>query len=699
MFSFKEIPFIKLLLPFILGIYSGIYFISVFWLNLLILLLIWVALFVIAHKIIGKIYRYRFLLGTLIFIGFFGLGVMITNFHKPHFDGHIKGEKSLLIISGSWKTTKRYYKAEALIIPTDIEMKESFVSPGKAMLYIPKDSTVELPKIGDRIITKQEIRKITPPKNPYEFDYAKYLYNNRIIGNIYLKNNDYLIAGQSNVFTSKRVFNNWKQRITQIINKQPMSMDTKALLQALLLGEKSNLDPEIKQAYVSAGAMHVLAVSGLHVGIVLLFINFFFKVFEFKKRGKYYHITKSAIILLIIWIFAGITGFSPSITRATTMFSFLVVGKALNRNTNIYNSLAIAAFVLLFHNPFALLSVGFQLSFLAVFGIAFFHPKIYPLIYFKNTLARKTWELTSVSISAQLTTFPLALLYFHQFPVYFLLSNLVVIPFAFIIVISGLVLIMVSPFQMVSGYLAYALDHVVHLLNYLVLSVEKLPYYKIGQVSISTAETLLIYLLIAIATLYFIYKNVRYLIFSLFLAVIILSTNLNKKVENLNQNRLTFYAIYNHTAIDCVKDNKHIFIGDSSLINQPYKINYHCANHWNIRGLSPTENTQKAILNKKNNYPLYKLLISENHLIFNHTLICINHSSHDLKYMQHFKNRVLFINNYFFKSWKHIEQYDHILLNNNLFYYKDRVHLNTILENTKASFHNLSSGGSISYEL
>ena len=172
-----------------------------------------------------------------------------------------------------------------------------------------------------------------------------------------------------------------------------------------------------------------------------------------------------------------------------------------------------------------------------------------------------------------------------------------------------------------------------------------------------------------------------------------------KKVGNLDQNRLTFYSIYNHTAIDCVKDKKHIFISDSSLVYQTQKINYHCANHWNIRGLSPIEDTQKVILNKKTKYPLFKLLISETHLIFDNTLICVNHSSHELNSVQHFKKRILFVNNYFFKSWNHIEQYDHILLNNNLFNYKDTVLLNGILENTKVSFHNLNSGGSISYEL
>ena len=689
MFSFKEIPFIKLLFPFVLGIISGIYFIHIAWYFLFIALLVWLVLFGYSHKKWGNIYQNRIHLGSLLFAGFFVLGTMIVNYYTPQ----TKLNKKAFIVSGPWKATTRYFKTEALI-----EAEKTFFNPGKVMLYIPKDLLSALPEIGDRILTTKEIRTVAGQKNPYQFNYAGYLYQKGIIGTVYLKKNDFINTGKSNRFSTKRRFNRLKQKLARIINKQPMSAETKALLEALLLGEKSNLDPEIKKAYTSAGAMHVLAVSGLHVGIILLFINFFFRAFEFRKRGKTYYVTKSIIILLIIWIFAGITGFSPSITRATTMFSFLVVGKSLNRNTNIYNSLAIAAFVLLFNNPFALLSVGFQLSFLAVFGIAFFHPKIYPLIYFKNTLARKTWELTSVSISAQLTTFPIALLYFHQFPVYFLLSNLVVIPFAFIIVISGLTLILISPFQLVSGYLAFALDHVVYLLNYLVLSVEKLPYYKIGQVSITNTETFLIYFFITTAALYLIFKNVRYLLVSLFLSAILLSVNLYKKIENMNQNRLTFYSIYKHTAIDLVKGNKHIFIGDSSLINQPAKITYHCANHWNARGLSPIEYTQKAILNKKNNYSLYKLLTSKNHLIYNHTLICINHSSHDLKYNHYFKNSILFVNNYYYKSWDRMEQYDYILLNNNLFSHKDSIPLNVASGNTKTRWHNINSGGSFSYE-
>jgi len=690
MFSFKEIPFVKLLLPFILGIISGIYFFHIAWYVLFIVLLGWLALFVYSHKKWGKIHRRRTQLGGLLFAGFFVLGTMLVNFHRPQ----PKLNKSVFILSGQWKATNKYFKAEALI-----ETEKSLFNPGKILIYLPKDSLLALPEIGDRIITTKEIRTVAGPKNPYQFNYADFLYQKGIVGSIYLKKDGYINTGQSSRFRTKKKFNQLKLKLTQIIDKQPMSPETKALLQALLVGEKSNLDPEIKRAYTSAGAMHILAVSGLHVGIVLLFVNFFFKIFEFKKTGKRYRIIKSAITLIIIWTFAGITGFSPSITRATTMFTFLVVGSALNRNANIYNSLAIAAFVLLFYNPYTLLSVGFQLSFLAVFGIVYFQPKIVTLLYFKNILLRKTWELTAVSLSAQLTTFPIALLYFHQFPVYFIFSNIVVIPFAFIIVISGLTLILISPFQLVSGYLAYALDHVVHLLNYLVLKVEDLPYHKIGGVAIGNTETIFIYLFIALAAIFLIYKKVRFLISSLLVLILLVSLSLYKKTGNINRNKLTFYSIYNHTAIDFAQNNKHIFVGDSLLLNQDSKISFNCKNHWNVLGLSPIENTPKATLGTSSEYPEMDLILTKNHLLYKYTLICVNHSSHDLNSVQHFKTRILFVNNYFFKSWNKIEQYDYILLNNNLFNYKDTTLLNSILEKTNASFHNLNSGGSFSYEL
>jgi competence protein ComEC len=381
------------------------------------------------------------------------------------------------------------------------------------------------------------------------------------------------------------------------------------------------------------------------------------------------------------------------------MFSFLVVGKALNRNANIYNSLSIAAFVLLFINPFTLLSVGFQLSFLAVFGIAFFYPKIYPLFYFKNKLLRKSWELTSVSLSAQLTTFPIALLYFHQFPVYFLISNLVVIPFAFIIVISGLILLMISPFETIAGTFAYFLDQVVMLLNYLVLKVEHLPFYKIGGISINNAETILIYFTIGFITIFLLYNKVRYLISSLLILILLFSFGLYKKAQHINQNKLVFYSIYNHTAIDLIQNNNHIFIGDSLLLKQNSKITYHCQNYWNTMGLSLIDNTPKVQLHNPSAYPGMNLILSENHIQFKNTLICINHSSHKSGQMQHFKNKILLIDNKAFSNPENSSYYQFIILNNKALnrIIKNKTELN--LTGQIKQSHNLITAGYLSLDL
>jgi competence protein ComEC len=690
MFSFKEIPFTKLLLPFVLGIIAGINFISVNWFYLFPIVLICFALFVYSHNKWGKVYRKRIYPGILLFAAFFILGLMITEYHRPQ-PGIYQND---FIISNSWKATHKYFKAEALI-----ESDNRFFYSGKVMIYLPKNALVKLPDIGDRLITSSDPMSISEPKNPNQFNYAQYLYQKGIVAVVYLREDNFINAGKSNRFGIKRKFNFLRLKLTSIIDNQPMSNETKALLQALLLGDKSNLDPEIKKAYTSAGAMHVLAVSGLHVGIVLLFINFFFKIFEFGKTGKQYRIIKSVITLIIIWTFAGITGFSPSITRATTMFSFLVVGKALNRNANIYNSLSIAAFTLLFIDPYALLSVGFQLSFLAVFGIVFFYPKIYPLLYFKNVLFRKSWELTSVSLAAQTTTFPIALLYFHQFPVYFLISNLVVIPFAFIIVISGLVLIMVSPFETISGFLAYALDHVVMLLNYLVLKVEHLPFYKIGSISIYHTETILIYVFIGFGVAFLLYKNVRFLISSLLILIFLISFSLYKKMENADNKKLVFYSIYNHTAIDLILGNKHIFIADSLLLKQNDKIAFHCQNHWNTLGLSAINSTPKAQLNKPAVYPEMKLILTENHLQMDSTLICINHSSHNIKSLQRFKNKILLINYPFIRRGGKYAYYHSILLNNKYINQKTIKKYGLNFTDQSKSVHNLLSSGYFEFNL
>ena len=176
--------------------------------------------------------------------------------------------------------------------------------------------------------------------------------------------------------------------------------------------------------------MHVLAVSGLHVGIIFFILNFLLTPLNRNKR-----LLKIKLFLLVgaLWFYAFLTGLSPSVMRSCTMFSFIVVGENLNKRTNIYNTLAASAFLLMLINPLIIFGAGFQLSYIAVISIVFFQPRLAALVAVKNRILKYVWDLFTVSVAVQIGTAPISIFYFHQFPVYFWLSNFIVIPGAALI--------------------------------------------------------------------------------------------------------------------------------------------------------------------------------------------------------------------------------------------------------------------------
>ena len=250
---------------------------------------------------------------------------------------------------------------------------------------------------------------------------------------------------------------------------------------------KDELDFEVKQAYAAAGAMHVLAVSGLHVGIIFLILNTLLAILDTSKKGR---IVKAIILLISLWSYAMITGLSPSVLRAATMFSFVIMGTVLNRSSSIYNTLAASAFFILIINPNLLFEVGFQLSYVAVLGIVYLQPLIYKRIYTRWWLLDKVWAITAVSIAAQIATLPLTLFYFNQFPVYFMLSNLLVIPSAAVILILGILLFIASPIPFISESIGWVLNKFIEGLNFGIKEIEVLPNSLIEGLSINVLECL-----------------------------------------------------------------------------------------------------------------------------------------------------------------------------------------------------------------
>ncbi len=258
-----------------------------------------------------------------------------------------------------------------------------------------------------------------------------------------------------------------------IYTKLGIDGDEFGMLSALTLGYKDALAPELRESFSTTGAMHVLAVSGLHVGIIFVVFGFLFSFMDRWRLGKR---LKPIVIIFLLWCYAFITGLSPSVLRSSVMFSCMVLSGVFGRKSNTYNNIFLSAFFLLFFNPNLLFDIGFQLSYSAVLAIVYFQPKIAGLIYVKNRWLRWAWELAAVSLAAQLGTAPFSVFYFHQFPNYFLLSNFVVIPAATLILYAAVALFVFSPVPYVNVAVAFVLKWILKIMYACIVWIEHLPY-------------------------------------------------------------------------------------------------------------------------------------------------------------------------------------------------------------------------------
>lgn len=375
------------------------------------------------------------------------------------------------------------YKATLLIqgIKTEHNWQQQQI---KIIAYFEKDSQIKKLKAGQYIVFKAPLDDLGNNLNKIGFNYDKYLLLKGIDRRVYLKSSHWKALCEKSSGIKARALN-LRAKIIAQYKKLGITADEMGVLSALTVGYKNNLSAEIKQAYAGAGAMHVLAVSGLHVGIVYLIVNTLLGFLGYFKKSKP---LKHLLIILALWTYAFLTGLSPSVTRSALMFSFILMGFLFDKRINIYNSLAASAFLLLLIRPNLLFNVGFQLSYVAVAGIVFFQPKIYKAIYAPGWFLDKIWQLTSVSLAAQWVTFPLAIYYFHQFPVYFWLSNMVVILAASLLIYLTILLMFTGFVPAIQQWLGNFIDQIIHINNQFIYWINDLPGAVINNISINIAQ-------------------------------------------------------------------------------------------------------------------------------------------------------------------------------------------------------------------
>lgn len=419
---------------------------------------------------------------------------------------------------------------------------------GVIHLYIKKDSISKLLSYGDRIAVAHNFYPVPPPKNPNEFDYKGYLLKKGIYAQGFVTNSVIRNLGSERLnpilYYAFQVRANASKIIDSIIPRK----NENGIAKALLLGIREGLSTEIKKSYSSAGAMHVLAVSGLHVGIVYLLLKTLLSFLKGTLRGRR---VIALLSIIIIWFYAIVTGLSPSVLRAATMFSIVAIGEINTTKGNVYNNLGFSAFILLMIDPYLIYSVGFQLSYAAVFGIVYLQPILYRKWIAPYWLLDKIWSITCVSIAAQLATFPLVAHYFHQFPTYFLVSNLIVIPAASGMLTIGLLTILIYPISTeVSSFLGQILEWIIWCVNKAMAWVEMLPNSLITWIYLDLPSTLLVY----ISTLCFLsaiqYRSFKTVILCFVVVVLFNGWNFNFHLNQLESKKITFYEIKGKTAID-----------------------------------------------------------------------------------------------------------------------------------------------------
>ncbi|MGB1039940.1 MAG: ComEC/Rec2 family competence protein [Flavobacteriales bacterium] len=577
-------PGIRLVIPFILGIIISIELeissFVVFYLGLFLLLI-----FGVSFKFSS--FKSRRILGLIISLSIVCFGVFYTTartqkFSFHHFSKAVNETSFLKVrISENLIEKENSYKTLCEVVQVNTDNSESV--SGKFLAYFKKDSLLDL-KYGDEIIIKNKLREIEEKRNPNQFDYKNYLNLNQINYQVFLDTSDWVHTGSNTANHIIAFSQKMRKKLYNYLKENGVVDDQLKVASALLLGYRENLDKDLVKSYSSAGAMHVLAVSGLHVGILYILLSRLLNFFKGLRKRKY---LVALILISFLWFYALMTGLSASVMRASTMFSFIIIGdKLLNRSTSIYNTLAISAIILLVINPFMIYQVGFQLSYAAVIGIVYLQPKLNRLFFFKNIILKNIWAITCVSIAAQIATFPLSLHYFHQFPVYFFVSNLIVIPSAILIFYLGIALFVTAPFGGLSLVIGKLMNGIIWVLNHAIFITQDIPYSLIEEIELSIFETYLLYGIIIsfLVTLY--YRKIKFVYLSFSLLVLFVGLNLVSQYNSTQQEYFTFYSINKKTALEYTKGKTTYFISNKELQEDWSMMLFNVNNHWNTHNIT-----------------------------------------------------------------------------------------------------------------
>ncbi len=443
-------------------------------------------------------------------------------------------------------TEKDYYLAEVCQKPAEkaktyqtvlLIQNERLPDTKKVVAYLSKEGFDSTITTGDQLIILTKPQQIRNSGNPFEFDYQKMMERRDIRHSVYLSSGTYLKTGHQ-IHSIGNLAEETRDQLIALFPEILPDREERSVVSALTLGYRTEIAQDTLDYFASTGAMHVLSVSGLHVALIYMILGF---LLAFLKRGKAGPILFAVIMISFLWIYAFLSGFSPPVQRATVMFTFVIIGENLRRPVNIYNSLTASALFLILLNPNVLFDVGFQLSYLAIFGIVLIQPILYNIFELTNPALKWLWALFTVSVAAQLITFPLGLFYFNQFPNFFWLSNFIVVPVTTFIMWFTLAYFVFVPFHTVAAFIGIIIQKLTWVMLAALKIMDAHPLAVSRGIVLTTAQVFIIYGSIVAILIYGFSKQKQWLFYGLFLILALQITELSSKLQLMNQKHIYVY--------------------------------------------------------------------------------------------------------------------------------------------------------------
>lgn len=567
MTNWFKYPFIRLLMPFVLGIWLSFSCLNLpkDELNIVfsVVVVSGVALFVVHSAV--KDYKYRWVFGAILNLHLILIGIAIVHIRNDDLD-----EDCDIWVARLAECPTEKEKTVKVVL----EMQSA---TGSVMAYFEKNKHSLNLNYGDVIAFYEPPKLVEPPSNPEQFDYQKYLSRKGILRQVYLKDESWDLLKDKRVNPIYSFSYNLRDFLLATIRELGISDDEYSVAAAILLGYDDTLPTELRQKYVAAGSMHILCVSGMHVGVIFMVFSYMLGFLDKRKRGQ--NVTKQILLLVLIWFYALLAGLAPSILRSTIMLSFVIVGDMIKRNGILLNSLAASAFLLLCIDPANLFNVGFLLSYCAVIGIVTLQKPIYNIFYVKPKFLDKVWEMTSVTLAAQLATAPLSIYYFHQFPTYFWLSNLFMGPISAIVITGGMVMLMVFFIPYINIGVAFCVKWLIYAMNFIVSWIETMPLSMIKGLYINSLEFICLIIAFVLLMMLVEHRKKPFLFGILSMLLIFSVSQLTSAVIQRDKMSITVYSVNKASAIDFVCGNEHVLICDSIFVNTPSLSNFSIENH------------------------------------------------------------------------------------------------------------------------